>query len=445
MKIHGVGGYNEVGKNMTALEIGEDVFLFDAGLFLPAIVGVTEREKIPTEQGMRTLGALPDDLYLDRKGLRSKVRAIIISHAHLDHVGGVPYIAPRYHAPVIGSPFTIEVLKQLIQDDLKRGLPNPLIPVKMDSSYTVKGKSGTYKIELINMTHSTIQTAIIAVHTPEGVVLYGNDYKLDNSPTFGDRPNYARLKALSKKGVKALIVDCLYAPDDRKTPSEKIARGLLEDVLFTTDNKNSGLIVTTFSSHITRLKTIVEFGERMNREVVFLGRSLIKYTTAAKNVGMAPFLKNVKLISYRKQMDRFMKRVNQNKSKFMVVCTGHQGEPGSILDRISRGQFPLNLSKDDHIIFSSRTIPTPVNELSREQLEKRLKRFNVRIFDNVHVSGHGGREDLRDLIKLLKPEHVIPSHGDLKKTMAGARLAQEEGYELNRTVHLLENGKVLNL
>ena len=129
----------------------------------------------------------------------------------------------------------------------------------------------------------------------------------------------------------------------------------------------------------------------------------------------------------------------------MIVCTGHQGEPGSILDRIARGQLPLKLDKRDHIIFSSRTIPTPENEASREQLEKRLKRFQVRIFDNVHVSGHGGREDLRDLIELMKPEHVIPSHGDLKKTTAGAGLAQELGYKLNRTVHLMENGTFLEL
>ena len=154
-------------------------------------------------------------------------------------------------------------------------------------------------------------------------------------------------------------------------------------------------------------------------------------------------MRNVKMYSYRKQVEKMMKEVNKRKYKYLIVCTGHQGEPGSILDRISKNEFPLKLSKDDHIIFSSRTIPTPINEANREHLGSRLKKFHVRIFDNVHTSGHGGREDLRDLINIIKPKHVIPSHGDLKKTTAGAELAQEMGYKLNKTVHLMQNGEVL--
>lgn len=443
MKIHAIGGYNEVGKNMTAVEIGEDVILFDAGLFLPAIVGVQEREKIPTERGMRALGALPDDIYLDKHGLSDKVRAILVSHAHLDHVGGVPYIAPRYSASVVGTRFTMEVLKVLMEDSSQK-IRNKIIPINSNGFYTIKGKK-EYKAEFINITHSTISCAIIALHTPEGIVLYANDYKLDNSPVFGDKPNYKRLKELAEIGVKALIVDCLYAPDDRKTPSEKIAKSLLEEVFFTNDNKNAGMIVTTFSSHISRLKTITELGKRLNREVVFIGRSLSKYVTAASNVGLAPFRSQIKLLTYRKQMERALKHINKNKKNYLIVCTGHQGEPGSILDRISRGSFPFNLSPNDQIIFSSKTIPAPINELQREQLEQRLKKRKVRIFDNVHVSGHGGKEDLRELITLTKPKHIIPSHGDRKKLIAGASLAQELGYALDKTAHLLENGKKIEI
>lgn len=446
MKIHAIGGYDEVGKNMTAVEVGEDVILFDCGLFLPAIVGVEEREKIPTERGMRSLGALPDDIYLDKHGLKDKVRAILISHAHLDHVGAIPYNAPRYRAPVLGSPYTIEVLKVLMRDN-NHQIPNRIIPIPLDGHYIIKGKSGNYKVEFINMTHSTIQSTIVALHTPEGVVLYSDDFKLDNTPILGDKPNYKRLKDLSRtgKGVIALVADCLYAPDDRKTPSEKIAKGLLEDVLFTTDNRKSGLVITTFSSHIARLKTIVEFGQRLNREVVFVGRSLSKYVEAARNVGMAGFTKNVQVLTYRRQLDKALARINKDKKDYIIVCTGHQGEPGSVLDRMSKGQMAFKLGKDDHVIFSSKTIPSPVNELQKEQLEKRLKKLNVRIFDNVHVSGHGGREDLRDLIKLTSPKNIIPSHGDLKKRTAGAALASEMGYEVGKTIHLLNNSTFVTL
>ncbi len=443
MKIHSIGGYNEVGKNMTALETGDDVILFDDGLFLPAIVGLSEREKVHTEKSMRALGALPDDLYLDKKGLRSKVRALLISHAHLDHVGAIPYQAYRYDADIIGTDFTMEVLNVLMQDS-NQAVSNKIVSLKPNQSYIVKGKRN-YKVEFLNMTHSTIQSAIIAVHTPEGIVLYANDFKLDNTPVMGEPPNYKRLKELSRMGVKALIVDCLYSNDDRKTPSEKIARGLLEDVFFTTDNHKSGMVVTTFSSHIARLKTISEFGRRLNREVVFLGRSLNKYVSAARNIGKAPFINQISLVTYKKQLERALRKIQKQRQDYLLVCTGHQGEPGSILDRMSKGELPYHLTKEDHIIFSSKTIPTPINEENREHLEKRLKKSQVRIFDNVHVSGHGGREDLRDLIKLTNPAHIIPSHGDHAKLMGGLKLAEEMGYVQNKTVHLMSNGKELKL
>lgn len=444
MKIHAVGGYDEVGKNMTALQYGEDVILFDAGIYLPAVVGVAEREKIPTEKGMRNLGALPDDTYLEEKNLRDKVRAIVVSHAHLDHIGALPYIAPRYKCPVLGTPYSIEVMKVLMKDN-NQSIPNRLIPVRLGSSYKIKGKSAEYLIEMINITHSTIESAIVAVHTPEGVVLYANDYKLDNSPILGQKPDYNKLKFLAKKGVKALIVDCLYAPDDRKTPSEKIARSLLEDVMFNKIDRNSGIVVTTFSSHIARLSTISEFGKKLRREVVFVGRSLAKYTQAAKNIGKGQFTKEVRVFTYKRQVEKALERINKNKNRYLLVCTGHQGEPGSILDRISRNQFNFKLSNQDNVVFSSKTIPTPQNEESRRQLEERLNKFHPKIYDNIHVSGHGGREDLRDLIKLTAPQHVIPSHGDLSKTTAGAKLAVEMGYVMDKTVHLMSNGSLLNL
>lgn len=442
LRIHTIGGYDEVGKNMTALEVDEDVFLFDAGLFLPAIVGVEEREKVPTEKGMRGIGALPDDLYLEKHDLRKKVRAILVSHAHLDHVGGIPFVAPRYKAPVLSTPFTIEVLKSLLEDN-NHHISNRLIQVKPNQYYTIKGKSSTYKVEFINMTHSTIQSTMIAVHTKYGAVIYANDFKFDNAPVLGDRPNYKRLKELSKSGIAALIADCLYAQDDRKTPSEKIARGMLEDVMKSLNNK--GIVITTFSSHIARLKSIVDFGSRLNREIIFAGRSLNKYVNAAAKCNLAPFRSRVSMVSHRNMLEKTLKKASSNKSRYLIVCTGHQGEPGSILDRISRGKLPYKLDSGDQIIFSSKTIPTPINEASRQELEENLKKFKVRIFDNVHVSGHGGKEDLRDLLNLTQPEHFIPSHGEEKKRQAGMDVAIELGYKKGVDVHMLSNGEHLEI
>lgn len=444
MNLHTIGGYNEVGKNMTALEVGDDVIIFDLGLYLPAIVGVQEKEKIPTEKGMRGLGALPDDIYMDRKGLRNKVCAIAVSHAHLDHVGAVQYLAPRYKTPVLGTPFTMELLKTLLADNGNE-IPNRIISVNPNGSYIARGKNNSkYRIEFINITHSTIQCALVAVHTKNGIILYANDYKLDKTPVFGDPPNYKRLKELSKIGIKALISNCLYAPADRKTPSEKIARGLLDEVFFTIDNKDSGLIVSTFSSHIARIKSIVEFGRKLDRKVIILGRSMNKYIKSAMRVGKSPFKgQQAQIATYRNQVEKVLQKANKNKKEHLIICTGHQGEPGSILDRLSRNKLPYKISSKDQIIFSSKTIPAPINEKTKAELDQRLKKFHPRIFDNVHVSGHGGREDIRELIKLTNPEYFIPSHGDASKTKAGLDLAIEMGYKKDYNTHLLSNGKKL--
>src|SRR3989344_883879 len=259
MRIYTIGGYNEVGKNMTAVETGEDVIIFDSGLYLPPIVELEESERnnlIMNEKYLRRLGAIPDDTILDKLNLRNKVRAILIGHAHLDHLGAVPYIASRYDADILATPFTLQVLKTLIRDE-NINFSNRIKEVQPNSSITARG-SKNYKVEFINITHSTIQSTLMAIHTKEGVVLYANDFKLDNFPQLGKKPNYESIKRLSKEGVKVLIVESLYAAEEKKTPSEKVARSLLEDVLLGVDNENSGIIATTFSSHIARLRSIVD-------------------------------------------------------------------------------------------------------------------------------------------------------------------------------------------
>jgi len=440
MRIYTIGGYNEVGKNMTAVETGEDVIIFDSGLYLPPIVELEESERnnlIMNEKYLRRLGAIPDDTILDKLNLRNKVRAILIGHAHLDHLGATPYIASRYNAEIIATPFTLQVLKKLVEDE-NISLNNKIKEIQPNSSYIIKGNKN-YEVEFINITHSTLQTSMIALHTNEGIVLYANDFKFDNSPQLGKKPNYEALKKLAREGVKCLIVESLYANVERKTPSEKVARSLLEDVLLGVDNENSGIIVTTFSSHIARLKSIVDIGKKLNRKIVFVGRSLNKYVSAAIKTKLCPFKKDIFLLSYRNQINSALKKINKNKKEYLIVCTGHQGEPGSILDRISRNNTPLQLTSKDHVIFSSSTIPAPINIANKTQLDKRLKHLGVRIFDSIHCSGHAGREDLRDFINMIQPEHIIPAHGDLSKLSALAELASELGYKLGKDVHILQD------
>ncbi len=444
MRIYGIGGYNEVGKNMTAIDLGEDVIVFDCGLFLPPIIELEEAEKVYTEKRLKAIGAIPADDILEKFGLRNKVRAIIPSHAHLDHIGGIPYLAHRYNAEIIGTPFTLEVLKTLLGDE-KIFLSNKLRTIQPNSFCYIQGKNKRHKVDFINVTHSTIQCSLLALHTPQGVVLYANDFKLDNNPVLGKKPNYEKLKEIAKEGVKVLIVDALYSGDNRKTASEKVARALLEDVLFTTSNEDAALFVTTFSSHIARLKSIVEFGKKLNRKIVFLGRSLNKYVSAAARADMCPFRKDVEIATYRNQVEKRLKTVEKNRRDYMVVCTGHQGEPGSVLDRIAGNKLHFRFQHDDHLLFSSSVIPTESTIENRRKLDNRLKKRGVRMFNNLHVSGHAGREDLRDFINLLNPEHIIPAHGEHRLTAPIVELAQELGYKNKKNVHLINNQQYVNL
>ena len=442
MNIYTVGGFNEVGKNMSVVETGDDVFIFDIGLYLPPIVELEEQERqeIYTEKRLRKLRAIPDDILLDRLGLRKKVRAIFLGHAHLDHLA-IPYLAQRYNAEIIATPFTVEVLRTMLKDE-DIWLKNKIKTIQPNSSYTVNGKNGKkYLADFINITHSTPQTSMIALHTPEGNVLYANDFKFDNNPILGKKPNYEKLKELAREGVKALIVDSLYSAKEQKTPSEKIARGLLEDVLMTTNNQDSCIIVTTFSSHIARLKSIVDFGKQLNRKIVFLGRSLNKYVSAAEKLNLVKF-KGVEVIGFKSKIKSKLSYIEKDgRGRYLIVCTGNQGEPKSVLSRLVNDEMPFRFLKDDHVIFSCATIPSETNIKNRGIIESKLKNKYVRLFKDIHVSGHASKEDHRDLINMLNPKNVIPAHGDSVKLNALGNLAKEMDYKEGKNLHIISNGK----
>jgi ribonuclease J len=442
-KIHTISGYNEVGKNMTAVEFKDDIIVFDCGFFIPALVDLQDEIRQPTFEMYKDAGAFPDYDFLEKN--KEKVRAFLITHAHLDHVGAIPYIASKFpDAEIYGTPFTIEVLRSLMADS-KIFLRNKIQIVNPDNSVFIKGKSQKYKADFINITHSTIQSSIIALHSQDGAIVYANDFKLDNSPVIGKPPSYKKMLEVGKGGVKVLIVDSLYSKDERKTHSEKIARAMVEEVMLTIDHRNKGIIISTFSSHIARLKSIVDFSKRLNRKVIFVGRSLNKYVAAAKKVNECPFQNDVEIASYTKQVESKLKRVDKDRENYVLVCTGHQAEPGSVLDRIVSGKLPFQFKPQDSVIFSSSVIPAPVNVANRANMDKKLRNKDVRIFDNVHVSGHGGREDLRDLINIFKPENVIPSHGGLDKTTPAMGLFKEMGYQYGKNAHLCQDGQIVEI
>ena len=436
LKLIAVGGYSEVGRNMTALIVDEEVLIFDMGLYLPAVIDVEEEIENYSAHDLRRIKAIPDDTILDN--YRKQVKAIIIGHSHLDHLGALPYMAGKYRAPIIGTPYTINVARKIIKDK-GRSVENRFRILNVGNKMKL---TESISVEFLNITHSTAQCAMVVTHTSYGKVVYCLDYKLDNSPTLGKKPDYERIRQL--KDVRCLILDSLDSKIDGKTPSEMVAKELLTDVLLHVDNKGKGLIVTTFSSHIARLKSIVELGDKLGRKVVFLGRSLNRYVQAAREAKIVNF-NHVDIIAYRQKIAAKLKEISKNPGRYLVVCTGNQGEKNSVLSRIANGELAYKFRKDDHVIFSCRTIPVERNIREREKIEKNLKSKGVRIFTNIHASGHPHSQDNLELIRMVGAEHVIPAHGDYTVVKPGADVAVSLGYELGKTVHILKNGDILEL
>lgn len=433
--IKAIGGYSEVGKNCTAVEVDDEIFIIDMGLHMENYIRYTQDEDIEllSTQELIKVDAIPDINLLKEK--KDRVKAIIPSHAHLDHIGAIPYLADKLLCPIIGTDFSINVLKRILSDEKKK-LKNKMISLTTNSSYKITDK---VSVEFVNSTHSTPQTVFVVLHTPYGAVVYANDFKIDNSPTLGRRVNIARLQEISKKGVKALIIDSVRAHIPSKTPSEAIAKEMLKEVLMQMSHEGI-IIITTFSSHIARLKSIIEFAKQMNKRICFMGRSLHRYVWAAENAGVAKFSDKVEIVKYSIKIQRKLKEIEKDKKRWLIVVTGHQGEPKSVLSKISTGELKFRLTKEDSIIFSCNIIPTAVNKANREKIEESLKKTGARLFIDVHVSGHPMREDVRELISALNPEKIIPSHAGIELKSGLAKVAQEMGYKMQENIVMLEDG-----
>jgi ribonuclease J len=444
VEIAAVGGYGEVGRNMTAVRVGKDVVIFDMGLHMPNYVRLTEEEEAHFERKLdeaklRKAQAIPDDRSI--RDWHHMVRAIVVSHAHLDHLGAAPYVAAKYNCPIIATPYTTAVLRHILEDE-HISLPNQLKPLPPNSRIRL---SPDLELEFIHVTHSTPGTIIAALHTKEGTIVYGNDFKLDNRPVVGKKPNYEALERLGKDGVKALIIECLYAWEARKTPSESVAKEMLRDVMLGVNSKGKAVIVTTFASHIARLKSIVDFAKELGRKPVFMGRSIEKYASAAEEADITTFSQDAELCHHGGHVKKWLRKAAQDPSKYLLVVTGHQGEPRAVLSRIARGELPFQLKKDDIVIFSCTVIPAPINKANRERLEGELRKRGVRMFKDIHVSGHVFREDLRDFIKMMNPEHLFPTHGARMMTDSFNGLAKELDYHQGRNLHVLYTGRRMKL
>ena len=446
IEIATIGGYEEVGRQMTAVRAGDDVVVFDMGLNLSKVL---IHDNVETERmhslDLIDMGAIPDDRVMSE--LEGDVQAIVPTHGHLDHIGAISKLAHRYDAPIVATPFTIELVKQQIKGEEKFGVQNDLI--KMDPGETMSiGDSGNVDLEFVNVTHSIIDAINPVLHTPEGAVVYGLDKRMDHTPVLGDPIDMERFREIGREGegVLAYIEDCTNANKKGRTPSESVARRHLKDVMTSVEDYDGGIVATTFSSHIARVKSLVEFAQDIGRKPVLLGRSMEKYSGTAERLDFVDFPDDLGMYGHRKSVDRTFKRIMKDgKENFLPIVTGHQGEPRAMLTRMGRGETPYELDDGDKVIFSARVIPEPTNEGQRYQSEKLLGMQGARIYDDIHVSGHLNQEGHYEMMKALQPQNIIPAHQDMKGFAPYVDLATNNGYKLGRDLHVTDNGNLITL
>ncbi|HDS45022.1 MAG TPA: RNase J family beta-CASP ribonuclease [Methanomicrobia archaeon] len=429
MDVIAVGGYEEVGRNMTAIRIDNEVVIFDMGLCLDKLQDDEEGKEAYTTRELVAMGAMPDDTMIPKNA----VVGIVCSHGHLDHIGAIDRLASAYNCPIIGTRYTIELIRGMAKSQ-------ELVALEPGKSLDL---SSNFALELVHVTHSIPHATIATVRTPEGIVAYANDFKFDNYPILDTKPDYMRLKKLGREGVNLLIVESVRVAEGGKSASESVARELLKDLMIT---DASTYFLASFSSHIERIHSICEFAKRMGRKPVFLGRSLKFYVATAEKLGIINLPDNVTFVDRYPKVKRFLEQVHESGTcrDYVFIATGNQGEPNAVLSRLAIDS-PLPLTNNTKVVFASETIPSPINVAHREILERRLRTHGVRIYKDAHVSGHARREDHRDLIRMLQPENIVPSHGEIEKLAAYAELASEEGYDVGKNLHLMHNGKALEI
>lgn len=441
IEIRAVGGYKEVGKNMTAINIDGEVVIIDMGMHIPNWIRYTDDQEVIklSRRGLIQAEAIPDDSLI--YDWRDKVIAIVPTHAHLDHVAAIPFLAGRYNCPIVGTPFTNAVIQRIFDDNHIK-MRNELITLRPNHSLKL-----TKNIELVfvGMSHSIPDTVTIALRTKYGIITYSNDFKIDQKPVIGEKANLEMLEDLGDEGVHCSIINCLYAWNFARTESESSVKEKLEKVFDDHDPEGCGIIATTFSSHIARHKTLIEQGQKMGRKVVMLGRSMAKYGFAAKDTGLYDY-PNVEIIGFPRQVRRKLRQIKkEGKDKYFLIVTGHQGEPKALLSRMMRGDLPWEWDEEDFMIFSSQVIPSHVNEEQFKVLYDGLRQLGVvKIFEKVHVSGHASREDLEEFMQLLRPKHVIPSHGIEMMTDAMEDLCKVMGMDKEH-IHSIKTGETLIL
>ena len=418
LRVISLGGLQEIGKNMTVLEYGDDIVVIDAGLGFPD-------EEMP---GIDLV--IPDISYLIKNA--HKIRGILITHGHEDHIGAIPYLLKEINVPIYGTRLSLGIIEGKLDEQ----------PPAFDPElYTVEAGDvinlGVFKAEFIHVNHSIADACAISIKTPVGTVFHTGDFKLDVSPIDGKIMDLGRISEIGKSGVELLLCESTNAERPGFTASERTVGSSLERIFAQYEDRR--LIITTFSSNVHRVQQIINTSHKHGRKVAILGRSMINVIGAAAELGYIDLPDGV-LIDISD-----IKRYRPE--DITLITTGSQGEPMSALYRIAFSEHDkVRISPRDVVVLSSSAIPG--NEKLVGKIINALVKNGVKVVndstEDVHVSGHACREEIKLMMALLKPKYLMPIHGEDRHLYANKDIGEFMGIP-SENIFISEIGKVLEL
>ena len=417
LKIIPLGGLGEFGLNMMLVEYGDAAIAIDCGLMFP---------------GADLLGidlVIPDVSYLLAR--RDKLKAIVLTHGHEDHVGALPFLLEHFEVPIFGTQLTLGLLANKLREhdledsaDVRRitaGVPWDVAP---------------FRIEGIRVTHSLVDCLALAIETPVGTVIHTGDFKIDNTPMEGEMFDFQRFAAYGERGVLLLLSDSTNVERPGHTPSERAVGSNLEHIIQSSTGK---VLVSTFASSIPRIQQVVEISERCNRRVVLSGRSMIRNTQVAAELGYLDLPRHTMT-----ENDRWQ---DLAADRLTFLTTGSQGEPLSALHRVALNDHKaIRIDPGDTVILSSKFIPGNEKTISNliNHLYRRGAEVHYEKVSEIHVSGHASQEELKTMLQLTRPRYFVPIHGEYRHLVRHRRLAEEVGIPVENCF-ILEDGDVLEI
>lgn len=418
LKVVMLGGLSEIGKNLAVIEYENEMIVVDCGIGFPD-------DEMP---GVDLV--LPDFTYLKENA--DKLKGVFITHGHEDHVGGVPYLLKLIDTPVFGTKLSIGIIKNKLREHNLDYTPE-LVPVEAGDSVKV----GNFTVEFIRVNHSIADSCCLAIRTPAGTVLHSGDFKLDTTPVDGEIMDLNRLSQIGSEGVLLLMCESTNVEHPGYTPSERTVGEALDNIF--RHNTDKRLIISTFSSNVHRVQQIINKSALYGRKVAITGRSMLNIVSAAVELGYMTFPENT-LIDIS-EIRKF------NPEQLTIISTGAQGEPMSALYRMVFGEHDkVQLGPKDLVIISAHTIPG--NEKLVDKIINELYRTGIAVYrdssQDVHVSGHACREEIKLMHALTRPKYFMPIHGECKHLYEHKVLAMEMGMPPDR-IFISEIGKVLEV